>query len=165
MKNRLLILFTMFAALGVLGVAGCGGDDDDTATTAGTSGASGGSGAALTQEEWVSQADTICAAGNKETDAVADELFGGQRPTQAEIEQYATDVLIPSIQGQIDGIRALTPPAEIADDVTTFLDDADAALDEVRADPGVIAASDGAGPFADVNEEAKALGLEECGSA
>jgi hypothetical protein len=162
MKNRLLTLFTIIAALGALAIAGCG-DDDDTSSTTGASGASGITGTALTQDQWVQQADAICAAGDKETDAAAEELFGGQQPTQAEIEQYATDVLIPSIQGQIDAIRALTPPEEIADDVTTFLDDADAALDEVRDDPSLIAASDNAGPFEEVNQEAKALGLQECG--
>jgi hypothetical protein len=163
MKSRLLIPFAILAALGAIFVAGCGGDDDTSSTT-GTSGASGVSGAALSQEEFVSQANDICAAGNKETDAAANDTFSGGQPSQAEIEQFATDVLIPSVQGQIDAIRALVPPEEIADQVTTFLDDAESALDDVRDDPSSIAVSDNAGPFADVNKEADALGLTECGS-
>ena len=164
MKNRLLIPFALLAALGALAVAGCGGDDDTTDTTAGASGASGVSGAALTEQEWLTQADAICAAGNKEIDQAGNDLFGGQQPTDAQIEQFANDVLIPNVQGQHDAIEALTPPETMADDVTQLLDDLDAALNEVRDDPSSIAASDNAGPFAQVNQEAKDLGLKECGN-
>ena len=46
--------------------------------------------------------------------------------------------------------------------MTTFLDDAEAALAEVEDDPLLLQASDNAGPFADVNDQADALGLTEC---
>ena len=70
---------------------------------------------------------------------------------------------MPSIQGQIDAIRALTPPEDIADDVNTFLDDADAAVAEIEADPSLAAASDNDSPFTEVNRQASELGLTECG--
>jgi len=159
MKNRLLIPFALLVALGAIFVAGCGGDDD-TSTTTGTSGASGASGTALTQEEFVSQGNAICAAGNKELDQAGNDIFSqGQKPTDAQLQQFA-DVAVPSIQGQIDAIRALTPPADIADDVTTFLDDAESALDQVKADPTLFEQE----PFADVNKQATAIGLDECAS-
>jgi hypothetical protein len=161
MKNRLLIPFAILAALGAIFVAGCGGDDDTSSTT-GTSGASGVSGAPLTEDEFVAQGNAICAAGDKEVNAALEDAFNGQKPTPAEVEQAANDTIIPSIQGQIDAIRALTPPEDIADDVTTFLDDAEAALDQVRDDPQVLLGNDNAGPFADVNDEADALGLTKC---
>jgi hypothetical protein len=163
MKNRLLITFALLAALGALAVAGCGGDDDTSSTT-GTSGASGASGTALTQDEWAQQADAICAAGDKEIDATGREIFGDQQPSQDEIDQFVTETLVPSIQGQLDAIRALTPPEDIADDVTTFLDDANAALDEIRDDPSLVTASGSDQPFSEVNAQAKELGLTECGS-
>ncbi len=162
MKNRLLIPFALLAALGALAVAGCGGDDETTEATT-ESGASGVTGTALTQEEWATQADAICAAGDKEINAAGNELFGAQQPSEAEIEQFANDVLVPSIQGQLDAIRALTPPEDIADDVTVFLDDANAALDEIRDDPSLVAVSDSESPFADVNAQADELGLTKCG--
>jgi hypothetical protein len=165
MRSRLLIPFTILAALGAFVATGCGGGDDTSSSTTAAAGASGASGTALTQDQWVTQANAICAAGNKETDAAAQDAFGGQQPSQAQIEQYATDVLIPSIQGQIDAIRALTPPEDIADDATAFLDDAETALDQVRDDPSTIAAGNSDGPFADVSQEAHDLGLTECGSA
>ncbi len=160
MRNRLLIPFAILAALGALAIAGCG--DDDETTTSGATGATGVAGAPLTEAEFVSQANDICTTGDKAINQAGNELFGGQQPTEAEVEQFANDVLIPSIQGQIDAIRALAAPEEIANDVTTFLDDAEAALDEVRDDPSLLQASDNAGPFADVNDQADALGLTEC---
>ena len=164
MKNRLLIPFALLVALGALAVAGCGGDDDTTSDTTGASGTSGVTGAALTQEEWVKQADALCAAGDKEINQAGQELFGGAQPSNDQIEQFATDVLIPNIQSQLDGIRALTPPEDIADDVTTLLDDANEALDEIRDDPSLVLASDADSPFADVNQQAQDLGLKNCGS-
>ena len=162
MKNRLLIPFAILAALGAIAVAGCGGDDETTESTTAVSGTSGVVGAALTEDEFVSQANAICKAGDKEVNQAGNELFGGQQPTEAQIEQFAKDILVPSVQGQIDAIRALAPPEDIAGDVTTFLDDAEAALGEIAADPSLLQASDNEGPFADVNEQADALGLTEC---
>ena len=164
MKNRMLIPLVILAALGALAVAGCGGDDDTTTDTTGATGATGVSGTALTQDEWVKQADAICAAGDKEINAAGQEAFGNGQPSQDEIEQFANDTLIPNVQSQLDAIRALTPPEEIADEVSSFLDDANAALDEIRDDPSLVAASGADDPFADVNAQAREFGLTECGS-
>jgi hypothetical protein len=161
MKNRLLIPFALLAALGAIFVAGCGGDDDTSSTT-GTSGASGVSGTALTQDEFVSQANAICDAGDKDVSQAQQDTFGGEKPSQAELDQFVTGTLVPSIQGQIDAIRALTPPEDIADDVTTFLDDAEDALGQVEQDPALVEGSDNNGPFEPVNAEARQLGLDSC---
>ncbi len=164
MTNRLLIPFALLAALGVLAIAGCGGGDDSSTSTTGASGATGVAGAPLSEDEFLKQGNAICAAGNKEIDQAAQDAFTGQQPTDAQLQQFA-DIAVPSIQGQIDAIRALPAPEAIADQVTTFLDDAQSALDDVKADPSLFAAGDGANdPFADVNQQAKALGLDECGS-
>jgi hypothetical protein len=161
MRNRLLILPALIAIVGAFAVAGCGGDDSTSSTTStGASGASGVTGAALSEDEFLKQGNEICAAGNNELDAAANDVFSDQKPTDAQLQQFA-DIAVPSIQGQIDAIRALSAPAEIADDVSTFLDNAQSALDEVEADPSLFATSD-EGPFADVNQEAKAIGLDEC---
>ena len=163
MKNRLLIPFAILAALGAIAVAGCGGDDETTAdVTTGASGASGVTGAALTEDEFLEQGNAICAAGSKELDAQAQEVFGGQQPSPAELEQFVGDILVPSIQGQIDGVRALVPPDDIADDVTAFLDEAESALGEIEDEPSLAAASNAESPFAEANRMAEDLGLTEC---
>lgn len=165
MRNRLLICVALVCAALVLVVAGCGGGDDSstTSTQAGASGATGSSGTALTADEFLAQGNAICAAGNKEIDQAGNDTFTGGQPTEAQIEQFA-GVLVPSVQGQIDAIRALTPPAELADQVDAFLSDAEDALAQVTDDPSLLATTDNDGPFAAVNDDAKAIGLDECGS-
>ena len=162
MKNRVLICVALLCAAFTFVLAGCGDDEDSSSdTTTAVSGATGGEGVVLTADDFVDQANEICAAGNEEVDAAANDVFGGQQPTDAQIEEFAS-ILVPSIQAQIDGIRALTPPEDLAADVDTFLSDAEDALSEVEADPSLLAASDNEGPFGDVNAQAAELGLVEC---
>jgi hypothetical protein len=162
MRNRITLVVALLCATSAFVVAGCGGDDEEpTTSTEATSGATGTDGVALTEEEFVAQGNEICAAGNEEIDQAANETFAGQEPTDAQVEQFA-GILVPSIQAQIDGIRALTPPEDLAADVDTFLADAEDALAEVEADSSLLLASDEEGPFADVNAQAVALGLTEC---
>ena len=161
--NRLLKLLAVIAVGAAFGAAGCGGDDETTSATTTAVGATGEAGVPVSDDEFVTEANAICAAGNGEIDTAAEELFTAGEPTDAELDQFANDVLVPSIEGQIEAIGALTPPDEIADEVTTFLEDAEAALDEVESDPSLLAGNTGAAdPFADVNDEAAQLGLDEC---
>ncbi|MDX6581971.1 MAG: hypothetical protein QOI10_1155 [Solirubrobacterales bacterium] len=162
MRTRLLIPFAILAALGAIAVTGCGGGGDSSSTTSGTSGATGASGTALTADEFAKQGNAICAAGNKELDQAANDTFTGGKPTDAQLQQYVTDTFVPSVQGQIDAVGALVPPADIADQVDTFLSDAQDALDQVENDPSLVAGSSSNGPFADVNKEAVAVGLDQC---
>jgi hypothetical protein len=152
-------LFAAVAVAGGLALAGCGGDDDEsTSTTTGASGTSGVLGAAaLTEEEFATQGNEICSAGNQDTEAAAQAL--GNNPSQAELEAYVTDTLVPSIQTQIDGIRALPAPEAQSGDVETFLDDAQEQLDQLESDPSLVTQQD---LFADVNAQANELGLTEC---
>ena len=53
-------------------------------------------------------------------------------------------------------------PADITDQVDTFLSDAQDALDQVENDPSLVAAGDSDDPFADVGKEATAIGLDQC---
>lgn len=149
---RLVALATTALAAGLI-AAGCGGGDDSSTSSTTAAGATGASGAE--GGDFVAQANAICAAGNKEIDAAFQSL--GKNPTQQQQEQEIQNAVVPSIQGQIDDIRELTPPADIQDDVTSFLDDAQNVLDEVKADPTSIG-----GSFKPINKQADALGLHVC---
>jgi len=137
-------------AASMLALAACGGGDD-TATTDSTQGTP------LTEADFTSQANAICTAGNEEVDSAAADL--GQQPSQADIESFAKDTLVPSIQDQINAIAALGAPEGQTEQVDTFLEDAQDKLDELEKDPGLATNDD---LFADVNEQATALGLTEC---
>ena len=169
---RLKISLAALLAAGLL-VAGCGDDDETTTTTTttaatGATGASGASGAqgatGLLPADFAAEADAICKAGDKEIDAEGKSTFGDsqQEPSQAEQEQFISETVVPGIQGQIDGIRALGEPEEGAEELSTFLDDAQSALDDVKDDPSIL--SQDQNPFKDVASQARDLGLQECAS-
>lgn len=162
MKNRIAIPFVLVLAMASLAVAGCGGDDEEpTTSTEATPGATGGDGVALSAEEFLEEGNAICAAGNRELDQLARETFTGEgQPSPEEVEQFASG-MIPSIQGQIDAIRALSPPEELAADVEEFLSTAEESLGELEDDPQLLLSED-EGPFVETNEQAAAIGLTEC---
>jgi hypothetical protein len=143
------------AAVAVLAIAaaGCGGDDDET-TAAQT----------LTKDEFIAQADEICAAGDDEIEAAAQDL--GASPSQEEATQLVTDVALPSVQEQRDSIAALGAPEGDEDEVQAILASLDEAIAAVEADPASVlsSSSDPDNPFAEVDQLAQDYGLTDCGN-
>jgi hypothetical protein len=147
--------------------AGCGDDDETTTasvattTSTGATGATGATGEALTKAEFIKQADEICASGDKTIDEAFKDLGSGQ-PSDQEAEQVITDTVVPEVQGEIDGIRALTPPEGDEDEVTAILDAAQSAVDQAKEDPSLLT-QQGEDPFQEANQLAKEYGLKVCG--
>ena len=172
MLLRITTLLALALATGLV-AAGCGDDDDDTATTssaatttAGATGATGATGEPLSKEEFIVQADAVCKAGDKKIDAAANETFSGGQPSQAEQEQFVTEDVVPNIQEQIDGLRALTPPEGDEDEVSAILDSAQDAIDQIESDPSALTEGANADdPFAEANQLAKEYGLQVCGQS
>jgi hypothetical protein len=168
---RITTLLALALAAGLI-AAGCGDDDDDTTTSsttttteAGATGATGATGEPLTKEEFIVEADAVCKAGDQKIDAGAQETFGGGgNPGKAEQEAFVVEVVIPSIQEQVDGIAALTPPEGDEDEVAAIVDAAQAAVDQIEEDPSALTGGgSGPDPFAEANKLAKEYGLEVCG--
>src|SRR5687768_9250452 len=90
-------------------VAACGGDDDD-----------GGGGEALSEAEFVEQANKICADGEAELD---EQQPDSENPSPEEIEEYIDDVLVPNVQEQLDAIGELNPPEDMQADVDAMLEE------------------------------------------
>ncbi len=150
MSARIVPLVAL-AAVGAALASGCGGGGSSSSTTA-----------ALTKDEFIAKADAICKQGNQDVNAEAKKTFSqGQQPSQQQVTQFVNDALIPSIQSQVDGIRALTPPAGDEDTINAMLDDVESALDQAKQDPASVVS--GGGTFAKANQEAQAYGLRECG--
>jgi hypothetical protein len=153
-----LILVVAGALFAGLVAAGCGGDDDDEA--AGTTAPS----EPLSRQEFVIAADAICASGDREIERQAAQTFGNQEPSEEEIEQFATDTIIPNIQSQVDQLRMLVPPEGDEEEVTAILDAAQSGVDEVEQDPSLAAeGSDAGGAFTEANNLARDYGLKDCG--
>jgi hypothetical protein len=144
---------TQLAALAVtaaLAVAGCGGDDEDDS-------GEGGSETALTEEEFTTQANQICADGNQEIAQAGQQL--GQNPSQEQVEAFVNDTLIPTIEGQLAAIDDLVPPESIAGDVDAVIADAQAVVDRLQDDPSLVADQS---LFAEVDTQLTELGLTDC---
>jgi hypothetical protein len=138
----------LLAIAGALVIAGCG-DDDETTTS--------DSGATLTKDEFIAKADAICAAGDQALTAAVQALGNG-RPSQADLQRFA-ELAVPALQEQVDGIRALTPPAGDEDRVSAMLDAVQNGIDRIETDPSSIESD----PLKAPGQLAEDYGLQECG--
>ena len=142
------------ATVGVMALvaAGCGGDDDEETTTA-----------ALSKQEFIAQGDEICAKADKELNRTGSETFGKGKPSQQELEQFASDNLVPNIQGQIDAIRALGIPEGDEELINATLDDAQEAIDQIEQDPSQLEAGPAGRQLQAAGNELQQYGFKKCG--
>lgn len=150
-KLRLpMILAGLLAALALI-AAGCGGDDEEP------------SGPPLTKEEFITQADEICAAGDEEINAAAEEQFGDltEEPPVEDQETFLSDVVAPNYEGQLEDIRALNPPEEDEAEVETLLTALEELITQLRDGPtAVLEATEPP----EASTFAQEYGLQNCGS-
>ena len=151
MKLRATLAMTAVLALGVV-AAGCGSSSNDNTTTT----------SSLTKAEWIAKADAICRTGNQQVNQAGQQQFGNQKPTQAQIQQFASGTVIPNIESQVNQIKALGPPAEIEQQVNSLLATVQGDLDKAKADPSLLL---NGSAFKDSNTEAQGLGLKVCGKS
>jgi hypothetical protein len=129
---------------------GCGSSDDngDSTTTA-----------SLTKAEWIAKADAVCQQGNQQINQAAHQQFANQKPTAADVQQFATGTALPNTQSQVDQIKALGAPSGDEDQVNKILDTVQADIDKAKA-AGDLEDS----TFADGNALARQYGLKVCGN-
>jgi hypothetical protein len=146
--------------------AGCGDDDDeDTTSATDTSTATTEASATPTLEQWLANADEVCAAGDQELAAAAEEQFGNEPPSEAELEQFGTELMVPALQAQHDGIAALPKPEEEAERIDEMLAALQEGTDEIEADPALLVQGNDSVPgIAEATKIAQELGLTDCGS-
>ena len=147
----LLIAIGSVAALLAVGTAGCGGGEDTTEDE---------TIAALSKSEFVSKANAICREGNRETDA-AFEGFDSET-SDAEAETVIEDTFVPSVQQQIDEIGDLGAPEGDEAKVDHMLDLAQADLDRIAEEPGIVLNNEDVDQFADFARIGHPYGLTEC---
>lgn len=152
LKNTTLAMATAVIALGI---AGCGSDDSSSDSS---------SAATITKEDFLTQGNEICAAGNEEINAAAESTFGSRQPKDADIETFVNETVIPAAETQAEGIRGLGAPAGEEDQVNEILDAVDQAIEDAKADP-LSVTSQKTDPFTDANKLAADYGLTECGAS
>ena len=153
--NRLIALLIAAAAVAFV-AAGCGSDSSTTDSTA-----------SLTKAEFLKRGNAICAAGNKEINAGFEKFFKENefskknQPTQADFEEGAEEIVIPSVRKQIDELKELEAPEGEEEKFETLFENAEAQLEKGEEDTSLLT-DENSDLFAGVNKEAKALGLGSC---
>jgi hypothetical protein len=146
MKRRLFSL--ALGALVAWAVAGCGSSPESDP---------------LTRSAFIKQGNAICKEGGEERDAepreVAKESSGSDESTEAELEKFVSEVVLPPIQSMTDELGDLGVPEKDEKQVEGIVAGFEEAIEEVEADPGSVLSGD---PFIDAGKRAEAYGLTEC---
>lgn len=151
MSKRVIAL--LLGVLALVLVAGCGSDDDE------------GSEETLTKVEFIKQGDQICEKTEERSETEAEEFaeengFNLENASEAELEEAVAEVLVPTLNQQIEEIDALGVPEgdeETVEEIIVALEDGSAAVED---DPSVVFEGK---PLKDASRLAKAYGFEVCG--
>ncbi len=127
-NSRVSRVIAVAATLAVgLVAAGCG--SASKTTSASTT-------AALSKPEFLSQGNAVCEQGNQTLTAAEKAL--GKQPSEAKFKAYVADTFAPTVQKQIDGIRALAAPTGDQANITNMLNLAQTELNQVKGNPAVL---------------------------
>lgn len=150
MKRSSTLAALVFCVVFALGA--CGSDDSNDKSD------DGASSDAISKADFLEQGNAICAQGNKGIAKVFETVdFDDQDAVATAVKEQ----LIPSVQGQIDRLRALGYPEGDEDTLEGIYGDAEDDLSALEADPTILFSGD---PFADTNQELIDYGLTVCGS-
>lgn len=141
---RLTVSLAAVAALAISTIAGCAAD----------------SGGELTREEFVEQANAVCASGNAEIGAAIPS--DGEWPPSGETEEAMFQTIVQSIHRQIDEITALDGPDDIETEVDAVVADARLIVADMETQGMDTFFASDEDPFAAVNARFSALGITEC---
>jgi hypothetical protein len=143
-------LYASLVAVGLLAIgvlaAGCGSSNDDSSTST----------TAISKAEFEAKANAICKQGNAEVEQAGKQLG---KVTAAQLEDFAANTIVPNIQKQVDGVKALGAPAGEEDQVNQLISTVQGDIDELKADPSKI---NDDSLFKEANQQSVALGLNEC---
>jgi hypothetical protein len=152
------VLFGVFSFAVLLG-AGCGGegegDGEATATT-------------ISKAAFIKKADAACGKAGKQGEAELKaflkkhKLGKGDEPNNVELTELGETVLLPLLEQQRDEFRAAGVPRESGDEITSFLNAMDEAIESLKKDPTQVKSSPEL--LKRVDRLAKEYGFKVCGN-
>ena len=159
MTRKLSILALLIALAVALPVVGCGDDDDDDAGGDGGTTTSAGGGEPLSKQEFISQADRICAQGDAEIDRGGQEFAG---TSGEEVDELVLTVIAPGYRDQIEQIRELTPPEGDEAEIDEFLNTFEDGIEQLEADPSQLANGEALKTIVEARSLAFEYGFKSC---
>ena len=139
------------------GLSACGGDDEAADSSSGASSAAPEEEAAPTDEEFVAEANGVCADAYTDINAIAATVDPSD---PAAVDQIESEFL-PAVQDLQDRLNEVTPSEDLADGFEEAMATQQEQLDTVNADPASIFELDSSPTDAQFD----AIGLTACGSA
>lgn len=122
-------------------------------------------GSALSESEFVKQANAVCATSRKGMLASLGQYVkesGAQVNSQSGLVEATKAVIAPTMEEQIEGIRALGAPASSAQQVDAFLSSWQQSLKSAEKESIPLAGSHIGEVLGPTGEQARQLGLDEC---
>ena len=154
MKKASLVVLALVAAI----VAGCGGSDDSGSETTEAT-------VTLTKAEFIRQGDAICEEANEQNETEAEEFaedngFTLEKATDEQLEEAITEVLVPSLNQQVEDIAALGAPQGDEEQVEKIVVSLEGGAGEIEDEPSLAFEGD---PLKESSRLAKDYGFEVCG--
>lgn len=157
MRGKTICGLVLMATL-VVGVcaAGCGSSSNSTSTE---------TTAAISKAEFVAKGNAVCVKGEKAQEAEINAYFKehglkNKKPSKAQEAELVETVLVPNIQSQINGVKALGAPSGEEQQVSSALELSQQTLEKIEANPEL--AFGKKDTFAAAGKQLHALGLKEC---
>jgi hypothetical protein len=137
-------------------VAGCGSSNSTTETTA-----------TLSKAEFLEKGNAICANGEKAQESgvnayVEEHGLANRNPSPAQEAAMVENIIVPNIQGQINGVKALAEPASLEGQVEEAVELAEKGVEEIEAEPAMALGNSGPNPFAAAGKVLHSMGLTQC---
>lgn len=165
-RRSIPIVFVAAVTLG--SAAGCSSDSGSSASSDTTRApstspvASGTTGSQLTETEFRTQANALCASEGQKVGQVVGPLFAGGQPT-ADQQQEALDQIVALSRDLSADLDALAEPDALTKDVDALITSLDAGTDAAAAQTGAEYFSSDEDPWSDASDKARAMGLDGCG--
>ena len=128
-KASVAALVALLALVAV--VVGCGGGGDGETTET------------LTKAEFIKQGDAICEKANEQSETEAEEFaeekdFTLEKASEEQLEEAVSEVLVPSLNGQVEELDALGAPEGDEEQVEEIIVSLEGAAGEIEEDPSVV---------------------------
>ncbi len=157
MRRMMICGLVVMAAL-VVGVcvAGCGSSSNSTSTE---------TTATVSKAEFVAKGNAVCVKGEKAQEAeinayVKKHGLENKEPSKAQEAELVETVLVPNVQSQINGVKALGAPSGEEQQVSSALELSQQTLEKIEANPEL--AFGKKNTFAAAGKQLHALGLKKC---
>jgi hypothetical protein len=126
--------------------------------------ACGGGSKGITKSDYLARAKLVCQKGNRALKSASDDVMAkvppGSKLTDAQIETFVRNTVVPTIRDQVKQLRAIPPPKGEKGHVEEIYKELDKGLDVLAKDPKKL--TDGTNVFATADALAQKYGLSIC---